>query len=205
MGGTIELLRDHLGGMTTQEREKFLNNMAQDIDRLSVLVSRLLELARADTLAPAQEALELCAALDALVRRHADGGLAIRLAACSRPLPVRISAETLDSVIGNLIANSRLHGGSQVSVTISAGVSPDDDAQAEIIVADTGPGVSPANIDKIFTPFFTTARDRGGSGLGLSIVRALLRAHKADIVCLPADTGARFKITVLRRLSGLHA
>lgn len=199
MGGTVELLRDHFDAMSPGEREKFMRNMAQDIDRLTLLVSRLLELARADTFTPSQETLELCAALGTLVTRYAQSGLAITLCPCSPPLPVRFSAETLESVIGNLIANSRLHGGDAVAIMISAGVSDEDSAMAEIVFSDTGPGISAANIDKIFTPFFTTARDRGGSGLGLPIIRALVRAHKGDIVCLPADGGARFKITLVRQ------
>jgi signal transduction histidine kinase len=200
MGGAVELLREHFDGMSPREREKFLRNMAQDIDRLTLLVSRLLELARADMHTPARETLELCAALDSLVKRYIQGGLAIRLCPCSPPLPVWLSVETLESVIGNLIANSRLHGGDTVSITISAGASDADKAKAEIVFSDNGPGISAANIDKIFTPFFTTARDRGGSGLGLSIIRALVRAHKGDIVCLPADGGARFKITLVRQI-----
>jgi signal transduction histidine kinase len=64
----------------------------------------------------------------------------------------------------------------------------------EIVVQDDGPGISPANAARVFTPFFTTAREQGGTGLGLAIVRSLVRAHHGEITLEPATRGARFKI-----------
>jgi CheY-like chemotaxis protein len=58
------------------------------------------------------------------------------------------------------------------------------------------PGISTGNRDKVFRPFFTTARETGGSGLGLSIVQALLHAHGGSISLEPSYTGASFRVRV---------
>jgi len=67
--------------------------------------------------------------------------------------------------------------------------------QFHLTVQDTGPGVPPAVMDRIFNPFFTT-RD-SGTGLGLSIVHRIVEAHDGTIhVTNPPDGGARFEIRV---------
>ena len=63
-------------------------------------------------------------------------------------------------------------------------------------VTDDGVGVSPGNRARIFDPFFTTRRAEGGTGLGLGIVRALLRAHGGDIDLAESERGAAFALTL---------
>jgi len=87
---------------------------------------------------------------------------------------------TLEAVLENLLDNAFQHGGAGVQVTLEARAARGGGA-LEIVVRDDGAGISPANSARVFDPFFTTARDRGGTGLGLTIVRALLRAHDATI------------------------
>ena len=52
-----------------------------------------------------------------------------------------------------------------------------DGRTVEIEVSDTGVGIGPENLSRIWTPFFTTKRNRGGTGLGLAITSSLVRAH----------------------------
>lgn len=61
---------------------------------------------------------------------------------------------------------------------------------------DNCPGISEANRARIFEPFFTTARDRGGTGMGLSIARALLHAHGGAIELVRSPSGACFRLTI---------
>ena len=56
-------------------------------------------------------------------------------------------------------------------------------------------GISPGNRDRIFTPFFTTTREQGGTGMGLTITANLLAAHGAGIALMPSDHGAAFALT----------
>jgi signal transduction histidine kinase len=62
------------------------------------------------------------------------------------------------------------------------------------VVSDDGPGISAANAARIFTPFFTTARKHGRTGLGLSIVQSLARVHGGAVALLPSSNGATFEV-----------
>ncbi|MDH5355937.1 MAG: HAMP domain-containing histidine kinase, partial [Gammaproteobacteria bacterium] len=63
-----------------------------------------------------------------------------------------------------------------------------------ITIADNGSGISIANQEFIFQPFFTTARGQGGSGLGLAVTSSLLNAHRGSIKLVTSKTGAAFEI-----------
>ena len=63
-----------------------------------------------------------------------------------------------------------------------------------VTVADDGPGIPAADRARAFEPFFTTARERGGTGLGLPIVRALLAGGGGGITLLTDRPGAAFLI-----------
>jgi signal transduction histidine kinase len=67
-------------------------------------------------------------------------------------------------------------------------------ARAVLRVANDGPGVSQANAERIFAPFFTTARKTGGTGLGLSIVQSLAAAHGGTLALEPSAAGASFRM-----------
>jgi signal transduction histidine kinase len=53
--------------------------------------------------------------------------------------------------------------------------------QSAVEVADTGPGIAPADLPHIFEPFFTTKGQIGGTGLGLAISREIMRSHQGEI------------------------
>jgi signal transduction histidine kinase len=102
-----------------------------------------------------------------------------------------MSAENAQIVFGHLADNSLRHGAT--SLAISAREQGDT---LIVRVADNGAGVSPGNRDRIFDPFFTTRRADGGTGMGLGIVRALLRAHGGDIALDDSAEGAAFVVTL---------
>ncbi len=183
--GTVELLRDHLEGMTAEERDRFLGNLEADAERLDRLVNRLTELARADVLQPAGASTALTPVLRALVERLASDGNAPALDLADRLPPVAVEREVLESILANLLDNARQHGGPHVTVAARA-----DGDHVRIGVIDDGPGISEGNRRRIFDRFFTTARDRGGSGLGLSIVHTLIEAHggRIDVTSVPGRT-----------------
>jgi signal transduction histidine kinase len=185
--GTVELLEDHLGTMSPEERARFLAIAREAADRLDHLVRRLLDLARADVLTPGDERPDVRRAREELA------GPRVRVECDPDTGSVRMSADTLAEIVGSLLDNARLHGDEGVTVTLTARRTGDT---VEIVVADDGPGISPANASRIFTPFFTTARERGGSGLGLAIVRSLLAAHGGTIRLEPGGPGARFVVGI---------
>jgi len=104
---------------------------------------------------------------------------------------VAIPPDILETVLVNLLDNSRQNGASSVAITLSRAADG-----WSLIVADDGKGITPANTEKIFTPFFTTRRDDGGTGLGLGIVQSLLRAYGGEISLDSTARGASFRIKV---------
>lgn len=89
-------------------------------------------------------------------------------------------------VVGQLVRNAAEHGAGRVTL---------DGGDSWLVVADDGRGVSKGNAARVFEPFFTTRRDEGGTGMGLSIVQNILKAHGADIALEPSAIGARFRIS----------
>ncbi len=194
--GTIELLHDHLAEMTPAERSRFLQIIADDTDRLDRLLRRLLDLAKADTMNPGNERIVLAEALPKSISRFTACGMAVTLDLGEGPVTtLGMAGEVFDSIISNLLENSRQHGGTTVKVTIAVReILLEKNALAEIDYRDNGPGISAGSREKVFRPFFTTARDRGGSGLGLTIVHSLIAAHDGEITLEPSDVGVHFRI-----------
>lgn len=192
--GTVELLEDHLDEMDHEERERFLEIIDTNAERLQRLVNRLLDLARADVLNPGDQTTHVAEAIEAVSARYAMSALNLNLDISddAREVDARIARVTFDSIIANLIDNARQHVGEDVELTMRV---TRDDEMLQIDVSDNGPGVSEANRKRIFDQFFTTARDSGGTGLGLSVVRSLLLAHEGSIELLDG-LPTTFRITL---------
>jgi len=193
--GTIELLRDHLATMSEAERQRFLDNLQGDVDRLNRLVQRLLDLARADMRQrTGAERTDLSKALPSLAARCREQGLDMTAEGPATTMFAAIDPDSLETALGNLAENVRVHADG-ASATLSW---RHDKATTVIRLADTGPGISPGNAARVFDRFFTTARDRGGTGLGLAIVRSQLASFGGTIALLPGTRGATFEITLPR-------
>jgi PAS domain S-box-containing protein len=102
-----------------------------------------------------------------------------------------VDRSALHQIVGNLITNAYRYGGDRVAV---AGGSRDGETHVE--VSDDGTGVPPDLVQQVFEPFVRdrSARRSEGSGLGLSIVRALARASRGDVEYVPGEDGARFRV-----------
>lgn len=192
--GAVELLQDHYETMSAAERQRFLDNIAGDSERLSQLVTRLLDLARADMATPEAGA---ATSLAEPVRRAADGetapGFAVSVDIPRGTPAVAAPATTLESVVTILLQNSRQAGARQVRLSATT-------ASRDVVltVSDDGPGVPPADRERMFEPFFTSRRAEGGTGLGLPIARSLLAASHGTIAFADGDAGASFRITLPR-------
>ncbi len=190
IGGAVELLQDH-PDMAAADRDRFLANIAEDADRLTHLVSRLLDLARADM---GESADGVATDPIDVMRRVVDahGSFAINLHLPS-PLPrVAVPHGAVEAVLSSLIENSRQANATRA--TMSATEAPD---AVIVTVSDDGPGIPPGDRDRVFEPFFTSRRTEGGTGLGLPIARSLLEAQ-GGMIALDhgAESGATFHITL---------
>ena len=187
--GAIELLGEH--DMTAAERARFLRNADADAERLQHLVTRLLELARADMSAvPGDVATDLAAAAAAVAEAALARDFAVTTTVPPLP-PVAVPAASLERMLMTLLDNSRQAGASAVTLSAEAA-----DDTVRLLLADNGPGIAPGDSDRIFEPFFTTKRTQGGSGLGLAIVRSLLDAAGGEIALVSNGPGARFELSL---------
>lgn len=183
--GAAELLRDGGEDMTAQERKRFHSNIVGDTNRLNVLVRRLIDLARAESVGPTGELSTL-----EEVARKVNGSANIPLnVLAGSDVPLRISAENAGIVLSNLADNASRHGATKLDLAAK-----DAGDESIVIVRDNGTGVSPGNRDRIFEPFFTTRRSEGGTGMGLGIVSALLKAHGGTIKLIDTERGAGFEM-----------
>jgi signal transduction histidine kinase len=158
-----------------------------DVERIGVLLDRLRELARADN-PELGGASMLSRVVERLRERYAS--LQIELP-CENRQVIGMSEENALIVFGHLLDNAGRHGARTAIVSARS-----SEGELQIRVSDDGSGISEGNRERVFDPFFTTRRDEGGTGMGLGIVRALLRAHGGDIALEPSDRGASFLITL---------
>jgi signal transduction histidine kinase len=190
--GVLELIEEH-PEMRPEERARFLANARGDADRLSHLLRRLLDLARADmAAAPEDAASSIAGPVLNVADAHRGGGLTVETDIADLPA-VAAPAELVAAVLETLVENSRQAGAGTVSIGATA-----DAARVRITVSDDGSGIPPADHDRIFAPFHTSRRAEAGSGLGLAIARSLLEACGGTIRSVHVPKGACFEVTFLR-------
>jgi two-component system phosphate regulon sensor histidine kinase PhoR len=166
--------------------EEFLGHIQRETDRLTQMVEELLELSRIESGAAPLRFAQLDAAtlVQDTARRFSQqaerAGLKITAEATESPLPVIGDAERLERAIGNLVANAIKFTPAGGSVTVLVSRAADD---VTISVRDTGIGIEPEELDRVFERFFKADRGRGssGTGLGLAIVKHIVQAHAGTV------------------------
>jgi two-component system OmpR family sensor kinase len=183
-----------------------LNRIESEASRMGLLVDDLLLLARLDQGRPLETAP---LAFDRLVDDSVRDARAVEP---DRPIDVTVEPVTvigddhrLRQVVGNLLANARLHTPPGTPVHVSLRASGD---RARLEVADEGPGLAPDVAGRIFERFYrgdpARTRASGGSGLGLSIVAAVAEAHGGRVsVDTAPGRGARFIVELPTARPGL--
>ncbi len=194
--GGIELLQDHGATMSKATRTRFLSNMEGDATRLSRLVSRLMELARADMEAdmarsPGDASGAVAPVLARLADAHSSPGFAVTYTIEPDYPLLGIEEEALETVLATLIENARQAGATALAITTGH-----RGKFASIALTDNGPGVPEADRVRVFDPFFTSKRDTGGTGLGLPIARALAESRGGSLELGESGTGACFVLTL---------
>ena len=192
MRGAAELLSEHGEAMSAEERARFAATIEDGVARLDRLVRGLLDLARADMATGGGRAM-LRPLAEAAARRAPALRVSVEGDAAAAVAPEAV-ATVLDSLLGNTLA----HAGPGSAVDIRIG---QEAGRVVMLVADDGPGLSPANAKRAFDPFFTTARERGGTGLGLAIAQSLVVGAGGMLSVVspgPADRnrGATFRIVL---------
>jgi two-component system sensor histidine kinase TctE len=179
-----------------------VRSIAGTTDSAIHLANRLLALARVEH--GGQGAMEQVA-LTEIVRQV---GLDLALPAVQKhidlaleapeQLPVRGQAIMLHELVSNLVDNALRYTPPGGSVLLAVRQAADG---VLLEVEDSGPGIAPAERDKVFTPFYRVAatmeQNPSGTGLGLAIVRDIASLHGATIMLSQAGSGAGLKVSVL--------
>jgi signal transduction histidine kinase len=201
MNMNLQMLGEELQGvpgLEGGEHLEMLRSMQGEIKRIANLIDVFLQYARPAT--PQLEVKDLNEVLNATARfLQADfRQSAVELVLDLEPLlpSVELDEGQLRQALLNILGNARqvMEPGGQVRVTSRAGMGGD----AVIEIADTGPGISPDSIEKIFEPFFS--KRAGGTGLGLAIARQMVENHGGKIeVDSQLGKGTTFRIRLPRR------
>ncbi|MFI2645163.1 ATP-binding protein [Streptomyces sp. NPDC018610] len=208
--GYTDLYR--MGALPTREDvDQTMTRIAAESERLTRLVEEMFLLARLDedALSDRDPALALDLAPMDLRTLAADALHDVRALDASRPVtltglgggrpataPAVADEARLRQVVTNLIGNAVAHTPPGTSIRIGVGTAGD---RAVLEVADEGPGLTPAERDRVFDRFYRTddsrARTTGGSGLGLAIAHALVTAHNGRLTLVTAPgQGCTFRI-----------
>jgi signal transduction histidine kinase len=181
------------------ERQEMLEMADRQARRLRVLIEQLLVAAQSDNgragFLSTMEAVEVDAATlleeAAAQARTAGCGDRVRVR-CDRRLPVRVAPDAVLQVLGNLVDNACKYGPEDGPVRLAG---ERQGSEVVLAVEDDGPGVPPAERERVFERF-TRLEPGRGLGLGLYIGRQLARAQGGDLVVTGAReaAGARFEL-----------
>ena len=199
--GNLDLMREELGP-AAQPVANEMRLIYEQVERIRVIVTRLLQFARPGEFAAYAEAVDVNAAIaDCLVltRQHltrADVKVVQRLHAHGR---VHINLQELQQVLINLIVNAvqAMPAGGTLTLESADRDPVRDAAGVRVCVGDTGSGIRSEDMARIFDPFFTTKK-RQGTGLGLSISHTLVERYGGRIeVDSEPGVGTRFTVSLL--------
>ena len=172
--------------------------MIADIEEMDRVIGQFLEFARGEQSA-ALETRDLNALARGVAERYANNGREVRFApGALAPFPMRPTAIT--RLLGNLVDNALAYGAPPVEIRTSS-----DATNAILEVADRGPGIAAADVDRLKQPFTratdSRARDDGapGAGLGLAIVDRIARLHGGRFDLVPRDGGGTIARVTLPR------
>jgi signal transduction histidine kinase len=118
-------------------------------------------------------------------------GIQISVKVVPESLEIFADRQLIDQVLINLVKNAgdALAAAAEPHITLAGKLNL---GRVIISVADNGPGIPEDDIDQVFIPFFTTKRE--GSGIGLSLSRQIMTAHKGDIALESGPSGTTFRL-----------
>jgi two-component system, OmpR family, sensor histidine kinase MprB len=184
-----------------EDRRRLLSDVVEQLGEMTMLISELIELARAEqqVTEPEEVRLDLLVAdaVERARRNRPDVAYSVEL----EPVTVLGVPSTLERAVGNLLDNAAKWSpsGTEVEVAVREG---------RLVVRDHGPGIADEDLPFIFDRFYRARGARGmpGSGLGLAIVRQVAETHGGDVVAERAEGGGtRMVLTLGSRKPALGA
>lgn len=199
--GRAGLLQEKAAGTPVADDARRIHDAAE---RCARIVRTFLNMARQRPAvrAPVQVNDIARAAADMLGYTLRSHGVALTLSLVPELPLVQADGDQIGQVVLNLIVNAQqalaAHAGER-RIDIATGVEqrrPEREPRVWLRVADSGPGVPAALRSTVFEPFFTTKGEGVGTGLGLSVSRAIVHQHGGDLVLQEGETGAVFRMSL---------
>ncbi len=175
------------------QRAKFGNDLAE----METMVGVTLDFMRGLDSGEAVQPVDIKALLESLQADMAETGAPVEIAGSAlQPYPGRPQA--LKRCLANLLENAVKYG-KRALVSMD-----DNEKRLEILIADEGPGIPPAELERVFEPFYrlegSRNRETGGTGLGLTIARAIAEAHGGSLALANlAAGGLQVRLILPRR------
>jgi signal transduction histidine kinase len=204
--GYAELMEMGVHGPLTEQQKQDIERIRKSQRHLLSLINGVLNFSRVEAgvahydLAPVKLA-DVLMSCDALVRTQMESrGLTFEVTVCAEDVSVMADSEKLQQILLNLLANASKFTPSGGVVRMWCDVSDDN---VRITVSDTGRGIAPEQVNRIFEAFVQVdsrlTRTEEGVGLGLSISRNLARGMRGEItVVSELGKGSAFTVSIPR-------
>lgn len=154
-----------------------MERLVDDLATVSRVQERRLDLERRTV----QVADLLSGAAETIAVPARNAGVRVQVDHAAGDAAVWVDPDRMHEVLGNVLTNAVRHTPAGGTITIGSRTSTTDATEVEISVADTGTGIAPEHLPRLFERFYRAERGRsrsdGGSGIGLAIVRGLVEAH----------------------------
>ena len=178
--------------------------MIQEVDRLNRVVGQLLEFSKPISIKPQKVSLAALVAdsIKLIEDRAAEKNITVKIQNNARVDDVRVDPDRVNQILLNLYLNAidAMQAGGKLTVDLSVN---DQSGEIRISVADTGRGISPEHLTKVFDPYFTTKSS--GTGLGLAIAYNIIEAMGGSIkVTSEKSRGTVFYITISQSRQGIQ-
>ncbi|KOU42596.1 ATP-binding protein [Streptomyces sp. NPDC060334] len=187
---------------TDDQKRLMLETVDADANRVTRLIAELLDISRIDSgrLEVRRQPVDVATAVGRHVQALTANGQAPErfFVRVSRPLPdLWADPDKIDQILGNLLENAVRHGEGTVTIDVSpttfANAAGKTEKGTAVTVTDEGPGIPEESMGRVFTRFWRGSK-RGGTGLGLYIVKGIVEAHGGTItVGRGPDGGAEFR------------
>ena len=191
--GFVQAMLSRWGKLNDEQKLLMLTTVHADADRLSRLITELLDVARLDTgrLSLARRGSDVRILLDRIVSNVQVGAQHdIQLDAPHELPEVYIDPDKFTQVVTNVVENAIRHGGGTIRVRAEPWFNEGWTVEGvRLTVDDEGDGIPHEMRRRVFTKFWTGHGARGGTGLGLYLVNGITRAHGGQVAILDAPGG----------------
>ena len=200
------IISDEIPGKLTKEQKEYLDIIKGNVDRLARLINDILDISKIESgrIGLARAVLDINKLAEGVIstlRPEADKKHIALKSLFHTPLPdVYIDPDKIVQVFTNLIENAIKFTPENGEITVEI---KDKEKHIECSIADTGRGISPENLKKLFVRFQQFDRIHGpgakGTGLGLAITKELIKLHNGTIWAKSKlDKGTKFIFTIPR-------